>query len=242
MSETPIRDPDRRDPVEVVAALAEPTRRRLHDWVVAQGRPVGRDEAAAALGIGRPLAAHHLDRLAEAGLLEPEYRRLTGRSGPGAGRPAKLYRRSGLEVAVSIPTRRYELAARMLAEGVDAARPGDPGPPPGVREAGRRHGRRLGAEARRRAGRRPSRRALRASLIEALVAGGYAPTERATGEIRMANCPYDALVADHRDLVCGMNLAIAEGLVDVVEPDRLTARLDPQPGWCCVAIEGRTRD
>src|SRR3954471_10756756 len=79
--------------VAAVALLDEPVRRRLYDWVVAQGHPVGREEAARALGIKRPLAAFHLDRLTEAGLLDAGYERLTGRMGPGAGRPARVYTR-----------------------------------------------------------------------------------------------------------------------------------------------------
>jgi predicted ArsR family transcriptional regulator len=234
MAEEPIRDP-----VEALATLAEPTRRRLYDWVVAQKEPVGRDEAAHTLGLGRPLVAHHLDRLVDAGLLTPEYRRLSGRTGPGAGRPAKLYRRAAADVEVSLPRRQYELAARMLAKGAEAA--SEPVPPAGVRDAATRHGRTLGVEARRRAGRRPTRPAIRRSLAAVLAENGYEPAEQPDGAIRLGNCPFDALVADHRDLVCGMNLAIADGLIDELDPDGLAARLDPKPGWCCVAIEAAAR-
>ena len=58
--------------LEKLAPLADKVRRRLYEHVVAQGAPVDRDAAAGALGIGRPLAAFHLDRLAEAGLLDVE--------------------------------------------------------------------------------------------------------------------------------------------------------------------------
>ena len=112
------RQPDR-DPL---ALLAEPVRRRLYEHVRGAGRAVDRDEAAAALGIGRPLAAFHLDRLAEGGLLDVEYHRRSGRTGPGAGRPAKFYKRAeGPEIELSVPPRRYGLAAGILAEGIDRA-------------------------------------------------------------------------------------------------------------------------
>lgn len=228
----PTPDTDRVDPIEAVAALAEPTRRRLYDWVVRERRAVGRDEAAVALGIGRALAAFHLDRLVEAGLLAPEYRRLTGRSGPGAGRPAKLYRRIAADVAVSLPDRRYELAARLFAEALDDER-GEQDR--AVRSAAEREGRRLGGEARDRARPGASRRSLRAALLAELTAAGYDPRE-VGGEIRFANCPYDALVADHRPLICGANEALAGGLLGELDSLALRARLDPQPGWCCVAI------
>src|SRR5262245_53419884 len=112
---------ERSDPVAAIALLAESKRRRLYEYVTARREPVGRDEAAAAMGIGRELAAFHLDRLAEAGLLDVEYRRLGERRGPGAGRPAKLYRRSGSEVAVSLPARDYERLAELLATAIESA-------------------------------------------------------------------------------------------------------------------------
>jgi predicted ArsR family transcriptional regulator len=104
-----------RDDIDRLSALADPMRRRLYDFVVAAGPgEVSRDEAAQGVGVKRGLAAFHLDRLVEAGLLEVGYRRLNDRAGPGAGRPTKLYRRSSAEVAVSLPRRQYGLAARLL--------------------------------------------------------------------------------------------------------------------------------
>src|SRR3712207_916456 len=109
------------DPVAAVAALAEPTRRRLYDHVVRQPAPVSRDEAAAALGVPRPTTAFHLDRLVSDGLLDVHYERRSGRTGPGAGRPAKLYRRSECSVSVSLPERRYDLAGELLASALAEA-------------------------------------------------------------------------------------------------------------------------
>src|SRR4029079_17932770 len=95
--------------IRAVALLDEPVRRQLYDLVAARQQAVSRDEAARGAGISRALAAFHLDRLVEAGLLAVEYRRLSGRTGPGAGRPAKLYRRAPGEISVSVPDRHYEL-------------------------------------------------------------------------------------------------------------------------------------
>ena len=81
-----------------VSCLDDPVRGRLYAFVSGRGEPVGRDEAAAAVGIGRALAVYHLDKLVEAGLLTASYRRPPGRGGPGAGRPAKVYARSGGEL------------------------------------------------------------------------------------------------------------------------------------------------
>ena len=107
-------DPDDVDAqITAVAALNEPLRRALYRLAVSRSAPVGRDQAAQELGISRELAAFHLDKLVELGLLEVEFRRLSGREGPGAGRPAKLYRPSGRQLALSFPNRRYDLAAML---------------------------------------------------------------------------------------------------------------------------------
>lgn len=222
--------------VAALALLDEPVRRSLYDWIGATGRPVGRDEAATAVGISRALAAFHLDRLADAGLLVTEFKRLTGRVGPGAGRPSKLYRRASREIAVSLPERHYEVAAELLAQAVETIGAG--GPPPALTDAARASGQDLGTAARKRAGRRPGTQRRRASLVEVLRERGYEPREVA-GEIRLGNCPFDALAEDHRSVVCGMNLALAEGMLDGVGDTGLEARLDIQPGLCCVALGHR---
>ncbi|HEX2222209.1 MAG TPA: helix-turn-helix domain-containing protein [Candidatus Limnocylindria bacterium] len=213
-----------------VGLLDEPVRRRLYDWVVAQARPVGREEAARALGITRALATFHLDRLQRAGLLEAGYRRLTGRVGPGAGRPARVYWRADREISVSLPDRRYERAAQLFASALEEL--GGGGPPPPLLDAARRLGEELVRGARRTD---PSKR-----LMAALEEGGYEPDLAEAGTIRLRNCPFDALADRHRPLVCGTNLALAEGLTDGAAVTDLQPVLDPQPGFCCVAWAPRT--
>src|SRR3954469_7341471 len=102
---------------EAVAALADAVRRDLYRFVVGQGRPVGRGEAAEAVGVQRTLAAFHLDKLVDAGLLETGFQRLTERTGPGSGRPAKVYRRAKGERHLSLPPRDYRLVASLRAWG-----------------------------------------------------------------------------------------------------------------------------
>ncbi|MGP1674892.1 MAG: helix-turn-helix transcriptional regulator [Candidatus Limnocylindrales bacterium] len=231
--------PSHPDDIEAVALLDEPVRRALYEWVVAQARSVGRDEAAAAIGVSRALAAFHLDRLVTEDLLVTEYRRLSGRTGPGAGRPAKLYRRGEREVTVSLPDRRYELAARLFAEAMQEMS-GDE-PPAALQASAARLGRELGTTARRVAGPRPSKVRRRAAVLATLAERGYEPRQAPAGEIRLGNCPFDALVDAHRGLVCGMNLALADGLLDGLGGHDFEARLDPQPGQCCVALVPITR-
>ena len=224
--------------IEAVALLDEPARMALYDAVLEASRPLSRDEAASAAGISRALAAFHLDKLVGAGLLDVEYRRLSGRTGPGAGRPSKLYRRGAREMGVSLPDRHYEVPAELLATTLE--RLSGPTPRDALWSAAHDLGEGIGSAARRGSGPRPSRRRLRAALQETLEARGYEPAEMPSGEVQLRNCPFDALVEDHRELVCHMNLALADGILDGLGDDRLSARPDPQPGQCCVAISAVT--
>jgi predicted ArsR family transcriptional regulator len=229
--------PSNPEHVRAIAALDEPARRSLYDWVATAGRPVGRDEAAEAVGVSRALAAFHLDRLVREGLLVPEYRRLSGRTGPGAGRPAKLYRRAPGTVAVSLPERHYETAAKLFAETLERLGHGpEEGPPDELRDAAHEIGEEMGASAAVAAGRPRSRSGRRAAVIEALRSRGYEPFTDDDRDIRLRNCPYHALVDEHRPLVCGMNLALVEGLVHGAGESGLAPRLDIRPGLCCVAM------
>ena len=229
-----------RSPDEEIAALEpllDPVRRSLYLYVVGADHEVGRDEAAKAAGISRSLAAFHLDRLVADGLLEASYRRLSGRSGPGAGRPAKIYRPSGATLHVTLPPRDYELAARMLLEG--AGRGG--GDVRRGRLAARRIGRELGREGRRRAGRRRSRESLGRALMDVLSARGFRPAVEEGGVIRLRNCPFDALAGDYRDQVCGLNLALLEGAIEGVGTPHLVAVADERHPGCCVAFRPADR-
>ncbi|MFJ6252344.1 MULTISPECIES: helix-turn-helix transcriptional regulator [unclassified Streptomyces] len=219
--------------IDAIAALQDPVRRRLYEYVAAQGREVGRNEAAEAAGVARTLAAHHLDRLTEAGLLESGSRRLTGRSGPGAGRPAKVYTRAPGERSVSLPARDYRTAAELLAEAAEQA-----GLDAGLRAAARRRGEALRGPA--------APCGALEEAMEVLAARGYEPhleipedAEGAAGAdarvVRMRNCPFHAVAESFPPLVCGMNLALLEGLLGADGPVR--ARMDARPGECCVVVE-----
>jgi len=213
-----------------IAALEEPARRALYDCVVARGGAVSRDQAAAAAGVSRALAAFHLDRLVAAGLLVASYRRLTGRTGPGAGRPAKLYSRAPEDVDVSLPPRRYDLAAELFAQALDEA--GDAG------ASARRLARLAKAYGRLLAGTAAAGPARAKTVMAALERLGYEPVRRPNGEVRLRNCPFHALTEGHKALVCGANLALLEGFVGELQQGRpaLRAALEPQPGMCCVVL------
>jgi len=210
-----------------VSSLDDPVRRRLYEEVSRRSEPVCRDEAAAAAGIGRALAVYHLDKLVESGLLMATYQRPAGRSGPGAGRPAKLYARSDREFAVSVPPREYELAARLLAQVVESDASGRSRA--ALLEAARRLGADLGGRLRSRG----------ADDLETMLAGhGYEPRRDEAGTIRLRNCPFHQLAEAHREIVCGMNLGLIEGLVAGFGVPQARPALDPSPGHCCVTIGG----
>jgi len=202
------------DDLEVLSSLAEPVRRALYELVSSAPEPVTRDEAAEAVGVSRQVAAYHLDRLADDGLLDFEFRRLTGREGPGAGRPSKLYRRSDHVYEVSVPPRRYQLAAQILLQAVRDADVDDAA----LAEAARRTGSQLGGH----------------GLGEALVETGYEPTIE-DGETRFRNCPFHLLRDQDRETTCGLNLALVEGMIEGSGSDA-TAVLAPEDGYCCVRL------
>jgi predicted ArsR family transcriptional regulator len=218
-----------------LAAFAEPIRRDLYRYVVAQPEPVSREQVAQAVGVAHHVAKFHLDKLESEGLLDVEYRRPEGRTGPGAGRTAKFYRRSSRQLEVSLPARRYELAGRLLARAVtDSARQHKP-VADALREAAVETGQSLGAEVRRVAGRRPRREALLAAALEVLVDQGYEPRADDDG-VTLANCPFHALAQEYTDLVCGMNLALMQGVVEGAGLAGLEPCLEPEDGRCCVRL------
>ena len=216
-----------------LSSLDDPLRRRLYEVVTSHPGPVSRDEAASEAGIGRALAVYHLDKLVESGLLTASYQRPPGGRGPGAGRPAKVYARSDREFAVTVPPREYELAARLLVQAVEAD-PSDRSRA-ALAEAARRLGTELGSAFERDA---DERGAGERDVTGVLTQQGYEPCGGADGVIRLRNCPFHQLTEQHREVVCGMNLALVEGLVDGLGADGLRPVLDPQPGHCCVAIGG----
>lgn len=203
-----------------LSALDDPVRRRLYLHVSGQSAPVSRDEAAAAVGIGRTLAAYHLDKLTDAGLLVSSYRRSSGRGGPGAGRPAKCYARAREEFTLSVPPRAYELLARMLVAAVE--QDGNGAVQAALGKAARGAGHAAGQEA--------------GTVLDALRGCGYEPARGPGGEIELRNCPFHRVAQDHRDVVCALNLRLIRGILAGTGERTARARLEPRPERCCVTI------
>ncbi|HMC71781.1 MAG TPA: helix-turn-helix domain-containing protein, partial [Mycobacteriales bacterium] len=205
-----IEDLDAR--LDRVAALGEPIRRALYRFVAGRPGPVTREEAAAGIGVPLHVAKFHLDRLVEDGLLDADYQRPPGRGGPGAGRPAKVYRRALGELTVSVPERHYELAAELLARAVETAERDARAVRAAVDQVAFDAGREIGTAARQRAGRRPGRTALMTAIREALDERGF-ETRGDDADVTLSNCPFDALATEHTQLVCGMNLSLLRGML-----------------------------
>lgn len=213
-----------------IAVLAEPTRRLLFDHVVGRRHPVSRDEAAAALDLPRTTAAFHLDRLVDEDLLDVVYERRSGRSGPGAGRPAKLYRRSGREVMVSLPERSYALVGRLLAAAVEEADDSGQSPRCVLNRRAYELGSELGARSE-----APDRKDPRGALLALLEGYGYQPHVDGA-QVLLGNCPFHALAQEHTALVCGMNLSLLEGMLNGLAGTGLAPELCSSSASCCLSL------
>jgi predicted ArsR family transcriptional regulator len=211
-----------------LGALADPVRRALYRFVVAQDDAVSRDQAAGGVDVPRHTARHHLERLVDEGLLITEFRRLTGRTGPGAGRPAKLYRRADREVAVSVPHRRYDIAGHVLADAVERSLAGEP-IDVAVRGAAQEAGARAARVSAPASGVAPLER-----LADVLAGYGYEP--RCDGELELGNCPFEQLSAEHTDLVCGVNLTFVQALADRLGCHGVRVDRDDGGLGCCVRV------
>jgi predicted ArsR family transcriptional regulator len=221
--------------IDRVAALGDRTRRAIYRYASRQPDPVTREQVADALDLPHHVAKFHLDRLARDGLLGAEYRRPPGRGGPGAGRPAKVYRAVGT-VEVSVPERRYDVAGTVLVRAVGAViRTGAP-VSEALAEAAGTAGREVGAHA---CPTTPDGRRRLRRLTEVLESCGFEPS-KVGRDIVLANCPFERLADEDRDIVCGMNLSFVRGVLDGVGAAGVTARLDPDPDprrtSCCVRI------
>jgi predicted ArsR family transcriptional regulator len=232
------------DHLASVAALGDPVRRALYRFVAAQPDPVSRERAATGVGVAHHVAKFHLDRLEADGLLDVEFSRPPGRGGPGAGRPAKLYRRAPRHIAVSLPERKYDLAGRILAEAVTAAQRTGVPLDRSLREAAAGAGRAAGSAAADAAGSAAADAAGSAAagaaepldrVREALAGIGYEPRV-VDDRIVLGNCPFHSLAADYTALVCGMNLDLIDGMLSALQAPGANATLDPAPGRCCVTI------
>ncbi|MEV8459858.1 MULTISPECIES: helix-turn-helix transcriptional regulator [Streptomyces] len=215
------RTPAPGDTMAALAVLGDESRRRLFEFVRRARRPVTREEASAALGISRKLAAFHLDKLVASGLLQAGH----GSRGPRrVGRSPKVYEPSPRTLQLSLPPRRHELLSSLLAEAVTGHGPEESAREAAVRLA-RERGEELGAEAR------------GTDLTAFLESLGFEPADAGAGRTVLHNCPFHPVAAHASQLVCGMNHAFLRGCLAASGHDATTAAvLAPHPGLCCVEL------
>ena len=234
----------RRD-AEALGALEDDLRRELYLFVRGAGRPVTREEAAEATGISRKLAAFHLDKLVDRGLLTYQFARPPGRGGRGAGRPAKTYEPSDREIEVGIPERRYDLLGSVLLRALRSLKRTEPGDE-AARRAAHDTGLEIGEEERRQ--RRLSSPGPERAMNVAtglLEERGYEPYRQPDGCVRLRSCPFHALAEQDRDLVCHLNEQLIDGVVRGLGNDTVDVVFDPIPDQCCVRLTppgGRHRE
>lgn len=224
--------------VSGIAALSDPARRRLYLHVCAQPHAVSREAAANATGMALHKAKFHLDKLEAEGLLDTVYARLTGRTGPGAGRPSKLYQRSQREISVSLPDRAYELAGKLMADAISESMHSKTPVGEALDRAAAAHGRAMG-EAMLATVKPTDRKRAFDIALDVLTQNGYEPRQ-GDGQTTLENCPFHALSRSHTELVCGMNFALIDAMVDVVAPDAVECKLDPRDGRCCVVLRQKS--
>jgi predicted ArsR family transcriptional regulator len=185
--------------------------------------------------VSRAVAAFHLDKLADLGLLDVEFKRPPGRGGPGAGRPAKLYRAGAREVSFSFPPREYELAGELLAKAMSVSLHDGVPVDQALNDTARTVGHTLGRRALEQTGEAVAGQIMVDAACDVLSSCAYQPHDEGD-QVVLLNCPFHALAQQYRDLVCGMNLALMTGLTEELEGAGLEARLDPHPGECCVRL------
>lgn len=227
-------------PIRAVALLDDELRRAMYTFIRRTRRPVTRDEAAASVGVSRKLAAFHLDKLVDAGLLRAGY----GTAGQRrtVGRAPKLYEVSDHEIQVSIPKRRHDVLAGILLDAVLTEGNGETARNATLRVAHDR-GEQIGTAERSRS--RPGRLGVERGLTVAsavLERYGYEPVRVQPSCIRLGNCPFHPLAAREPAAVCGMNRAFIGGLLTGLQVRNVEAALEPRAGECCVELRaGATR-
>lgn len=212
--------------LRAVTSLGDPVRKKLFELVRDAGAPMSRDECAEALGLPKSTIRVHLDRLVDESLLRVEFRKMGERTGPGSGRPSKLYAVARREVSASVPPRHYDLAASLLAAGVQRSIDTGGGIEASLAEVAREEGLRMGQEA--------------GNIHTLLAENGYSPEPDGDGGTIMANCPFHRLSQDHQGVVCSLNGALLGGALEGCGDDRHALAPDQEISHCCARLVPKT--
>lgn len=195
----------------LTAALGDPTRRAIYIAVRESAEPVTSASIAEIFGIHPNVARHHLDKLAKDGYLKVSFRRPSGRSGPGAGRPAKCYEPTGKVIDVHFPTKRYDVLVELLVRIIQRVAPEQLTAI--AEEVGRDYGRELAAEIGA-PGDRGYAEAIRA-VAKALTGLGFAAKGDASHQrLVLSNCPFGEAATGYPEVVCSLDRGIVAGLFE----------------------------
>ncbi|GBD83663.1 helix-turn-helix domain protein [bacterium BMS3Abin02] len=205
---------------KLTATLGDPTRRSIYLRVRSSPEPLTATLVANEFGIHPNVARHHLDRLTEEGYLEVTRRRPTGKTGPGAGRPAKCYAATLKEIDLQFPTRRYDLLIDLLVRIVLHLAPGD-----GLQialEIGRDFGRELAS------GITTTGDGDLAASLETVASlmqkEGFEIIADPAGEkLLTEHCPFSAGKFEHPEVLCSLDRGIMTGIFEIVDPQRAAA-------------------
>ena len=205
-----------------VASLGDEKRRQIFELIAASDGAVGRDDAALALGLPRSTASFHLDRLVQDGLLAVEFHKASGKSGPGSGRPAKMYRQAAGEVAASIPDRNYDLAGELLVAAIEHSTATGSAVGESLLATSYRKGHDLAAGS--------------PSLEDFMAGEGYQPRSDGAGGFVLGNCPFHQLSDGHSEVVCAMNGSFLQGAAAACGEQEERVAPNSVPGQCCARI------
>jgi predicted ArsR family transcriptional regulator len=206
---------------DLTAALGDPTRRAIFIAVRESPEPMTSAAIAELFTIHPNVARHHLDKLAADGYLQVSHRRPAGRTGPGAGRPAKCYETTEKAIDVHFPSRRPDLLVELLVRLVQRLAPDDIAAV--AEDVGRQYGRELAAEVGtpEEDGYQEAVTAV-AQAMSGLGFGISQDTSAATSRLLTSHCPFGAAAAGHPDVVCSLDRGIVSGLFE-----RLSDRCEP---------------
>ncbi|WP_181034167.1 metalloregulator ArsR/SmtB family transcription factor [Arthrobacter sp. GMC3] len=207
---------------DAVACLGDPVRKQLFELLKASAKPLSRDECAATLGLPKSTVRTHLDRLVTQGLLLVDFQKMGGRTGPGSGRPTKLYAAAVGEVAASVPARHYDLAAQLLASAVQRSIDTGQDVQDALSAVAFDAGRELGAHA--------------GTVHQLLANTGYDPRPDGTGGTIMANCPFHRLAQAHTGVVCAMNGSLLNGALVGCGDKAHSVVPDEERSHCCARL------
>jgi predicted ArsR family transcriptional regulator len=232
-------------PLDRLAAAGDPQLRRILLYARSRREPFGASEAAASLEVHPTVARSRLDQLVEAGFLAVTLERRGGRRGPGAGRPAKVYRVAPDLEGVEFPDRRYAELIGLLLEKIPVR-----GRDQALREAGADFGRRLAGAA----GLRPSRRVSTGleRLCDALGSLGFQVSvhslTRDQAVLTTPTCPLRPLVIQQpaaREIDRGMWAGLVERAVPRVSADSVdcdTPRCLSEQDPCRILVSLRAQE